>query len=342
MRPADDLERRRLSDTCAALRVLPAQPEGTAALALRVRQDLADLGFAVDGDPAGAVPVSMLCRLDGPAAELPAGDAVVPSVVLGASLGPGAALLLAVAHRARVEPLPCGVELLFAVDADEPDAPLASPDARRLDSAYGFFLDHDGPVGELVTASPAAYRVEADFHRRPDAYRDGGDGAVLTAARTAIRTTEEQALEDSSASVSMLGDTPGPRDADHCRVVAAVHSLEQVAAEAAVAHVVDRCYDAGNDPGCACDVDVVVTRVASGLRHGAAQPAVRVAEGALRRCGHEPRRVAGERCGPADRLTAGGVWCVSLGVGPGVAARTEAQLGALLDVTLTLLDEAAA
>jgi len=362
MRLADELERRRLNDTFAALRGLPERSGSQEAVALRVRDELTDLGFDVDGDPLGPIPVSLLCRLPGPAAELPAPQtvpppgagapavaAVVPTVVLGARLDADAALLLAVAHRARKEPLPCGVELLFTVgdDADGPAELLGELDAARLTSAYGFFFDHAGAFGELVTASPTTYRLEVDFHRRPDAYRDEeGGAAVRAAARTVLVGVHGRPAGDPAVTMEETLDDAGPTDPARAtvRLVATVRSLDDAAAEQAVADLVDRCYDAGNEPESACDVDVVVTRLAGGLRHGPGQPAVRVAEAALRRCGHEPRRVTGDRSTEADRLTASGLWCVRLARGsrggPGTGSPDE--LDELLDLTLTLLDEAAA
>jgi len=366
MRLADELERRRLNDTFAALRGLPERSGSQEAVALRVRDELTDLGFEVEGDPLGPVPVSLLCRLPGPAAELPAAEssvagapasgrgprpvaAVVPTVVLGARLDADAALLLAVAHRARMEPLPCGVELLFTVgdDVEGPEL-LADLDAARLTSAYGFFFDHAGPFGELVTASPATYRLEVDFHRRPDAYReDEGGAAVRAAARTVLVGVHGRPASDPVVTMEEVleADAPGTDPArGSVRLLATVRSLDEAAAEQTVADLVDRCYDAGNEPESACDVDVVVTRLAGGLRHGPGQPAVRVAEAALRRCGHEPRRVIGDRSTDADRLTAAGVWCVRLARGSrgGAGTGSPDELDELLDLVLTLLDEAAA
>jgi hypothetical protein len=271
-------------------------------------------------------------------------------VGLGARLDADAALLLAVAHRARREPLPCGVELLFTLgeDGDGPVELLADLDAARLASAYGFFFDHSGAFGELVTASPTTYRLEVDFHQRPDAYRgDEGAASVRAAARTVLVGAEGRAAGDPSVTIeeTLEAAEGGPVDGGRSvRLVAAVRSLDDGAAELAVAELVDRCYDAGNEPESACDVDDVVTRLAGGLRHGPGQPAVRVAENALRRCGHEPHRVTTDRATDADRLTAAGVWCVRLargGRGDAGSASPD-ELDERLDLALTLLDEAAA
>ena len=72
-----------------------------------------------------------------------------------------------------------------------------------------------------------------------------------------------------------------------------------------MAEIVDRIHEAANLPECDCDVDVHVRRTFSGYRLSPGAAAVRVAESALRSCGHEPvqdrqrRRVGRQRAAGA-------------------------------------------
>ena len=44
-------------------------------------------------------------------------------------------------------------------------------DTSQLRSEFGYVFDHATPIGELVTASPTIYRVEAEFHGKSGGVR---------------------------------------------------------------------------------------------------------------------------------------------------------------------------
>ena len=75
---------------------------------------------------------------------------------------------------------------------------------------------------------------------------------------------------------------------ESCTLVAEVRALDDQRAETVVAEIVDRVHEAANLPDCDCDVDISVQRSFSGYRLPANSRPVRVAEQALRACGHEP------------------------------------------------------
>src|SRR6201999_41845 len=79
---------------------------------------------------------------------------------------------------------------------------------------------------------------------------------------------------------------------ERCAVVAEVRAMQDERAEAVVAEVVERLHEAANLPECECDVDIAVQRTFTGFHLTDSQPAVRLAEQALRSCGYEPTRIA--------------------------------------------------
>jgi len=89
-----------------------------------------------------------------------------------------------------------------------------------------------------------------------------------------------------------------------------------------------------------------VQRTFSGYRLAAGSPPVRVAEAALRACGHEPVRISSGGAADANALIAQGLTTVNLANGternhePGERVSVLA-LEQMLDVALALLDEAA-
>jgi tripeptide aminopeptidase len=270
--------------------------------------------------------------------------------VLGADNKAALAVMLALARHVCQEGSRVDVELLFTVCEETALAGARAFDASLLGSDFGYVFDHASPIGEVVLDSPAHFRVEADFHGvaahagiRPER----GRSAILAAAR-AIGAMRLGRLDDETtvnvgtiAGGSAMNVVP-----ERCSVVAEVRSLDDARAETTVAQVVDRMHEAANLPECECDVDISVQRTFSGFHLAASRPAVRVAEAALRACGHEPVRIVSGGASDANALLADGIEVVNLANGternhePGERVSVVALEG-MLDVALALLDEAA-
>jgi len=270
--------------------------------------------------------------------------------ILGADNKAAVAVLLALARHVRREGAPVDVELLFTVGEEEALAGARAFDASRLNSDFGFVFDHASPIGEVVVDSPTHFRIEASFHGaaahagiRPEE----GRNAILAAAR-AIASMQLGRL-DAGTTVNVgtiAGGTAMNVVAESCTLVAEARALDDQRAEAVVAEIVDRLHEAANLPDCDCDVDISVQRSFSGYSLPVNSRPVRVAEQALRACGHEPVRIASGGGSDANALIAQGFATVNLANGternhePGERVST-AALEEMLDVALALLDEAA-
>jgi tripeptide aminopeptidase len=271
--------------------------------------------------------------------------------ILGADNKAAVAVLLALARHVHREGAPVDVELLFTVGEEVALAGARAFDVSRLNSDFGFVFDHASPIGEVVVDSPTHFRVEASFRGaaahagiRPE----DGRSAILAAAR-ALASMRLGRLDDhATVNVGTIaGGTAMNVVAEHCSVLLEARALGDERAEALVADIVGRLHEAANDSDCDCDVDVSVQRTFSGYRLPASCPPVRVAEMALRACGHEPVRISSGGGSDANALLAQGLQTVNLANGternhePGERVSV-AALDEMLDVALALLDEAAA
>lgn len=374
MRRADDVERRRLNESFAALCAIPSPSYGEGAVARHVAAELRDLGFEVQEDGAGAAlpgqSGNLLCRIAGPGEPVllcahldtvqPHGP-IDPQVrdgswvdarggILGADNKAAVAALLAVARRARAQGLPRAVELLFTVAEEDALAGSRMIEEGWLHSAIGWVLDQASPIGDVVMASPTSFRLEATFQGqaahaglRPQ----DGRSAVLAAARAVAAMPHGRLDEDTTANVGAIhGGTASNVVPDRCTVLAEARSQDPERAEAVVTEMVDRCYDAANEPECACDVDLVVHRMFEGYRQRLADPEIAIAHAALEACGHTPRPVSSGGGTDANALRGIGVACANLANGternhePGESVAV-AALEQSLDVVLALVHEAA-
>jgi tripeptide aminopeptidase len=376
LRPASEVERRRLNDLFAELCAIPSPFGRERAMAERVARDLRALGYEVSEDDAaaetGAECGNLFARIPGRSERsvmlgahldtVPHDGVVEPVLVdggwesagdtiLGADNKAAVAMLLALAHRAAVEGAPVGVELIFSVSEENGLNGARAFDASRLRSELGFVFDHATPIGEVVVASPTFYRLHAAFRGaaahagiRPE----DGRSAILAAAKAIAVMPQGRIDDETTANVGTIAGGVGGTNvvAEHCWFDAEARSLSDAAVETLVAEMVDRCNDAANESVCECDVDVTVERVFTAYRHRTTAPGVVAAEAALRACNYTPRRILSGGGSDANAFEAKGLHCINIANGTERNHETgervsQIALEGMLDVTFALLDELA-
>ncbi len=383
---AGTLERRYLSGTFAELCRIESPSCRERACAQLVIAELRGLGLEVHEDGAAAAIGgdcgNLLARIPaGPGGQLGIGEQPARSVllcthldtvplaapvepvlvdgfwenandgILGADNKAAVAVVLALARHIRQEGAPVDVELLFTVGEEISLAGAGAFDTSVLRSDFGYVFDHASPIGEVVVGSPSHFRVEISLHGAPAhaGIRPQDGRSAIVAAGRAVAAMPTGRLDDGTT--VNLGTISGGSAinvvAEHCSLVAEVRGMDDERAEAVLAEIIDRVHEAANMPDCDCDVDIDVQRTFTGYRVAPGSEPVRVAEAALRACGHEPVRISSGGGSDANALIAAGMQTVNLANGTernhepgervGVAALEE-----MLDVALALLDEAAA
>jgi tripeptide aminopeptidase len=259
--------------------------------------------------------------------------------------------MLAAARRCAVEGAPVGLELLFTVSEENALAGAKAFDTGALRSDFGFVFDHASPIGEVIVASPTYFRIEAAFHGKAahaGIRPEDGRSAIVAAARAITSLRLGRLDEETTANVgSIAGGTGGTNVVpEHARFLAEARSIDDAKVDALVAEMVDRIYDAANDPACDVDVDVGVERLFQGYRHRPDASQVLAAERALRACGYAPRRIVTGGASDANALEVAGFPCTNLANGTEhnhepTERVSVAALESMLDVTFALLEAAA-
>jgi tripeptide aminopeptidase len=378
MRPASDVERRRLNDTFARLCAIPSPFGSERAMAEAVARELATMGVDVEEDgvaaQAGAECGNLLARIPGRGERtimlcahldtVPEPGIVEPVLVdegwvsagdtiLGADNKAAVAVILEVARRCAVEGSPVGLELLFTVCEEVGLEGAKAFDVKALRSDWGYVFDHASPIGEIIVASPTYYRFAADFRGTPahaGIRPEDGRSAIEAAARAIGAMRLGRIDEETTANIGGIeGGARGGTNivAARCRVVGEVRSLEPKKAEDVVAELIGHIHDAANTPACFCDVDVTTERLFDGYRHAPDAPAVLAAEEALRACGYAPKRRATGGGSDANAFEAAGFHCTNLANGTERNHEPDervsvAALEGMLDVTYALLDACSA
>ena len=373
MRPASDVERRRLNETFARLCAIPSPFGCERAMADAVARELGAMGVDVEEDGAaaqvGAQCGNLLARIPGRGERtillcahldtVPERGVIEPvlddgawvsrgDTILGADNKAAVAMILEVARRCAIEGSPVGLELLFTVCEEVGLAGATAFDVTTLNSDWGYVFDHASPIGEIIVASPTYYRFQADF--RGTAAHAGirpedGRSAIEAAARAIAAMRLGRLDEETTANIGRIegGQSGGTNIvAARCTVLGEVRSLDRSKAEDAIAEVIACAHDAANTPSCFCDVDVTTERLFDGYRHAPDAPAVLAAEAALRACAYSPTRRTTGGGSDANAFEASGFHCTNLANGternhePGERVSVAALEG-MLDVTFALL-----
>jgi tripeptide aminopeptidase len=367
VRPASEAEKARLAEQFVALCRI-ASPFGQEAdCAQHIVAELRAMGVAADADAAG----NLLARIPGRSdrtlllcAHMDTVDATAPiepvlvdggwenanDGILGADNKAAVAVILEVARRVTVEGSPVALELLFTVSEENGLAGARAFDASRLRADFGYVFDHATPIGEVITASPTAYRVDAEFRGKAahaGIRPEDGHSAVLAAARAIAGMPLGRIDPETTANVGSISGGHGTTNVvpERCRLAAEARSLDPSRAERAASGIIDALYDGAAQSE--CDVDVVSEKVFTGYRVRPSAPELAAAEAALRACGYEPRRIASGGGSDANALQASGFPCICLANGTErnhepTERVSVAALEGMLDVALVLLEEAAA
>jgi tripeptide aminopeptidase len=378
LRPASEVERRRLNETFAELCAIASPSGRERAVADRVASELRSVGLEVEEDGAaaevGGECGNLLARVEGRSPRsvmlcahldtVPHEGRVEPVLVdggwesagdtiLGADNKAAVAMLLELARRVSLEGSPVGLELLFTVSEERALAGAKAVEPGRLRSGEGYVFDHASPIGEIVVAAPTYVRWEAELIGRAahaGIRPEDGRSAVRAAAIAIARMPHGRIDAETTANVARIEGGVGGTNVvpERCRVIGEARSLDGARVDEVVGEIVAALQDAANDPDCECDVDVIVERLFEGYRLKPSEPAVAAAERALETCGYEPRRIATGGGSDANALIASGaLTCVNLANGTErnhepTERVSQAALEGMLDVTYALLGELAA
>ena len=269
--------------------------------------------------------------------------------ILGADNKAAVAVFMELVARHAAEPPPVGIELLLTVAEEQGLRGAKAFDTSALRSQSGFILDHAGPVGEVIVATPTQQKILADFagvEAHAGIEPDDGNNAIAAAASAIARMQLGRLDEETTANVGTIsGGTSGNVVPGHCDIVAETRSLDTDRAAAVAGEITEACAWGASEHG--CDVDVRVEELFRGYRIPNDSRSLALAEAGLRRAGHEPVRTAIGGGSDVNALRLAGFECVLLANGPkNVHTANEcvaaADLDAMLAVCEGIVAEAAA
>ena len=237
--------------------------------------------------------------------------------ILGADNKAAVAAFMELAARYASEPPPVGLELLFTVAEEQGLRGAKAFDTSALRSQVGFVLDHAGPVGEVIVATPTQQKIHADFfgvEAHAGIRPEDGSSAIAAAAAAIGRMQLGRLDAGTTANVGLIeGGTSGNVVPGHCWIQAETRSLDIGRAAEVAGQISDACAWGASEHG--CDVDVRLEELFRGYEVPASSPALVLAEEALRGAGVEPVRATIGGGSDANAFRLEGFDCVLLANG---------------------------
>src|SRR6476469_6826146 len=338
--PASGMER--LHETFVRLCEIRSPTGEEREVADTIAAELRALGLEVSEDeaagPAGAGAGNLLARLPGESdewvmfcahidtvphrgqIEVVESDGVFRSAgetILGADNKAAVAVFMELVARHAAEPPPVGIELVLTVAEEQGLRGAKAFDASVLRSRVGFVLDHAGPVGEVIVATPTQQKIRADFtgvEAHAGIRPEDGSSAIAAAAAAVSRMELGRLDEDTTANVGLIsGGTSGNVVPGHCGIHAEARSLDTERAAEVAGKIADACAWGASEHG--CDVDVRIEELFRGYQVPKDSGALALAEEGLRGAGLEPRQVAIGGGSDANAFRRDGFDCILLSNG---------------------------
>ena len=270
--------------------------------------------------------------------------------ILGADNKSAVAAMLEGVRAVLAEGRPhAGIELLFTPKEEVGLQGAAAFDHERLHARLGFVYDQAEPIGGVILGAPHSQAMEVRFHGRAShsgMFPEEGRSAIAAAARAIADLRLGRVDEISTANVGTItGGTAGNIVPEWCTFVAEVRSHD----EAKLAGYLQEMLDAYAFAASAgeCEVETTTRKSYTGYSFKQSDEVVRVAAAALRRAGHEPRYGLSGGAADANVFNERGLPCINLANGMTAIHTpdehiTVADLEAMVEVTLALVDEAVA
>jgi tripeptide aminopeptidase len=237
--------------------------------------------------------------------------------ILGSDNKAAVAVFMELIARHAAAPPAVGIELVLTVAEEQGLRGAKAFDASVLRSRTGFVLDHAGPVGEVIVATPTQQKIRADFigvEAHAGIRPEDGSSAIAAAAAAVSRMELGRLDEGTTANVGLIeGGTSGNVVPGHCWLQAEARSRDAGRAAEVAGQISDACAWGASEHG--CDVDVRLEELFRGYEVPSSSAALQLAEAGLRSAGLEPARAAIGGGSDANVFRLDGFDCVLLANG---------------------------
>lgn len=269
------------------------------------------------------------------------------TTVLGADDKAGLAVMLEVIRVLKEQNIPHG-EIQFVITVGEESGLVGSKalDRSSIRAKYGFALDSDGKVGDIVVAAPTQAKISVVIHGKKahaGVAPEKGVSAITCAAKAIAKMPLGRIDEETTANIGRFeGKGPTNVVCDRVEILAEARSLVPEKMEEQVRKMKESFEKTAAEMGARAEIDVEV--LYPSFRFGDGDHVVEVAKRAAEKIGRTPRLLKSGGGSDANIIAGLGIPTVNLAVGYEDIHTTEekmpiGELNKLAEMVLAIIDE---
>ncbi|MGV2938320.1 tripeptidase T [Mesobacillus sp. LC4] len=272
------------------------------------------------------------------------------TTILGADDKTGLAVMLETVRVLKEQSIPHGtIQFIITVGEESGLVGAKALDSSLVKAKYGYALDSDGKVGNIIVAAPTQAKVAAVIHGKTahaGVAPEKGVSAITIAAKAVARMPLGRIDEETTANIGRFqGGTQTNIVCDHVEILAEARSLIPEKMEAQVAKMKEAFESAAQEMGGKADVDVQV--MYPGFKFGEGDLVVELAKKAAVKIGRSSELLHSGGGSDANVIAGFGVPTVNLAVGYEEIHTTNErmpieELNKLAEMVIALIEEVAA
>ncbi|WP_102263511.1 tripeptidase T [Mesobacillus jeotgali] len=272
------------------------------------------------------------------------------TTILGADDKTGLAVMLETVRVLKEQSIPHGtIQFIITVGEESGLVGAKALDSSLVKAKYGYALDSDGKVGNIIVAAPTQAKVAAVIHGKTahaGVAPEKGVSAITIAAKAVARMPLGRIDEETTANIGRFqGGTQTNIVCDHVEILAEARSLIPEKMEAQVAKMKEAFESAAQEMGGKADVDVQV--MYPGFKFGEGDLVVELAKKAAAKIGRSSELLHSGGGSDANVIAGFGVPTVNLAVGYEEIHTTNErmpieELNKLAEMVIALIEEVAA
>lgn len=272
------------------------------------------------------------------------------TTILGADDKTGLAVMLETIRVLKEQSIPHGtIQFIITVGEESGLVGAKALDSSLVKAKYGYALDSDGKVGNIIVAAPTQAKVAAVIHGKTahaGVAPEKGVSAITIAAKAVARMPLGRIDEETTANIGRFqGGTQTNIVCDHVEILAEARSLIPEKMEAQVAKMKEAFESAAQEMGGKADVDVQV--MYPGFKFGEGDLVVELAKKAAAKIGRSSELLHSGGGSDANVIAGFGVPTVNLAVGYEEIHTTNErmpieELNKLAEMVIALIEEVAA
>lgn len=240
------------------------------------------------------------------------------TTILGADDKAGIAAMLEAIRVLKEERIEHGtIQFIITVGEESGLVGAKELDPSLIEASYGFALDSDGPVGNIIVAAPTQAKVKAIIHGKTahaGVAPEKGISAITVAAKAVSKMPLGRIDAETTANIGRFeGGTQTNIVCDHVEILAEARSLIKEKMEAQVAKMKEAFESTAAEMGARAEVEIDI--MYPGFKLGDGDEVVEVAKRAVTAIGRQPELLQSGGGSDANIIAGHGIPTVNLAVG---------------------------